>query len=365
MSEQQNAEASIEALRRSIDETDAELFELIEKRARLAGSIGRLKGGAPVYRPEREREILELAVKRAHERESVLSDESVRTLVREIVSACRAVEAKPRTAFLGPRGTFTEEAVVRQFGSSCDMRPCASIDEVFREVASEAADYAVVPVENSTEGVVTRTADLLMTTPLTVIAEVHVPVHHNLMNRSGSLEDIREVHAHPQALAQCRGWLSMHLPQAKLVSSSSNAQAAKEAAADPATAALAAERAASLYELKIVAPAVEDDPRNTTRFLVLGRTAARRARGVAHKTSLIFSVPNRAGALLEALEPFSRHGVSMMRLESRPARNGYWDYNFYADIEGHIEDEAVAAALAELSGIAPYIKILGSYAAAL
>ena len=364
MSEETTAGASIEALRRDIDAADAELIELLSRRARLANSIGKLKAGAPVYRPEREREILDRAAERARRSGSLVTDEAVRNVLREVISACRAVESRPRVAFLGPAGTFTEEAVVRQFGSSCGMMPCASIDEAFHEAVSTAADYAVVPVENSTEGTVTRTADLLLTTPLKVIGEVSVPVHHNLMNRSGQLKDIQEVHAHPQALAQCRNWLAAHLPQARLVASSSNAQAAREAAGCESVAALAAERAAALYGLTIAARAVEDDPRNCTRFLVMGRHESARSERVLNKTSLIFSVPNRAGALLDALAPFARHRVSMVRLESRPARNGAWEYNFYVDVDGHIEDEPIAKAIGELEGIAIYLKILGAYAAA-
>lgn len=364
MSETTSGGSSIEELRHVIDATDAELFNLLEKRAGLAKAIGRLKASGAVYRPEREREIFERAVARAREHESLLSEESVRSVLREIISACRAVEAMPRVAFLGPLGTFTEEAVVRQFGSSCEAIACGSLDEVFHEAASGNADFAVVPVENSTEGIVTRTADLLLTTPLKVIGEVNVAVHHNLMNQSGKRENIAEVHAHPQALAQCRQWLMSHLPQARLVSSSSNAQAAREAAADPKVAALAAERAAALYKLHIVARAVEDDPRNCTRFLVLGKQTCAKAKNVLHKTSLIFSVPNRAGALLDALAPFAKHKVSMVRLESRPARNGAWDYNFYVDVDGHVDDEPLAQAIGELEHIALYLKILGSYAAA-
>ncbi len=364
MTEPTVSNGSIEELRKVIDATDAELFGLLEKRAKLARSIGKLKAARAVYKPEREREIFERTVARAKTEGTLMSEEAIRSIVREIISACRAVEAMPRVAFLGPRGTFTEEAVIRQFGSSIKALPCGSLDEVFHEAASGTADFAVVPVENSTEGIVTRTADLLLTTPLKVIGEVNVAVHHNLMNRSGKREDIVEVHAHPQALAQCRLWLMTHLPQAKLVPSSSNAQAAKEATADPKVAALAAERAAALYELHIAAHAVEDDPRNCTRFLVLGKESCGKAQNVLHKTSLIFSVPNRAGALLDALAPFAKYKVSMVRLESRPARNGAWDYNFYVDVDGHIEDEPISKAVEELGQIALYLKILGSYTAA-
>ena len=364
MKDQMSDGASIEELRGVIDATDAELFSLLEKRARLAHSIGQLKAGGAVYKPEREREIFDRAAARAKTDGSLLSEEACRNIMREIVSACRAVESLPRVAFLGPLGTFTEEAVVRQFGSNFQACACASLDEVFHEAASGAADFAVVPVENSTEGIVTRTADLLLTTPLKVIGEVNVAVHHNLMNLSGKREVIEEVRAHPQALAQCRMWLMSHLPNARLVPASSNAQAAKDAAADPKLAALAAERAAELYKLHIAARAVEDDPRNCTRFLVLGKESCAKANNVLHKTSLIFSVPNRAGSLLDALAPFAKYRVSMVRLESRPARNGAWDYNFYVDVDGHVEDEDLGKAIAELEQIALYLKILGSYTAA-
>jgi chorismate mutase/prephenate dehydratase len=252
MTEPTVSNGSIEELRKVIDATDAELFGLLEKRAKLARSIGKLKAAGAVYKPEREREIFERTVARAKTEGTLMSEEAIRSIVREIISACRAVEAMPRVAFLGPRGTFTEEAVIRQFGSSIKSLPCGSLDEVFHEAASGTADFAVVPVENSTEGIVTRTADLLLTTPLKVIGEVNVAVHHNLMNRSGKREDIVEVHAHPQALAQCRLWLMTHLPQAKLVPSSSNAQAAKEATADPKVAALAV-RLGSLCSIMIMA----------------------------------------------------------------------------------------------------------------
>ncbi len=357
--------AAIESLREEIDAIDKAIFELIEKRARCARAIGKLKAEGAVYRPEREREILERAVMCAKGHGSIISEASVRSIVREVVSACRAVEELPRVAFLGPLGTFTEEAVIKQFGSSFEPLACTSLDDVFHEATSGTAAFAVVPVENSTEGIVTRTADLLFTTDLKAIGEVNVAVHHNVMNLSGKLDAIRTVKAHPQALAQCRAWLATNLPNARTVSSSSNAQAAKEAAQDPTCAALAAERAAHLYDLKIAAHAVEDDPRNRTRFLVLGKEFCGKARGVRHKTSLIFSVANRAGALLHALEPFNRHGVQMVRLESRPSRNGAWEYNFFVDIEGHDSDPAVAAAVKELGEIALFVKTLGSYPCAL
>lgn len=350
-------------LRRSIDAVDEKIAEMLVQRARLAKAVGAAKGGVNVYRPEREQAVIAHALERSSQAGSPLSAESVRRIYTEIISACRALESRPSVAFLGPKGTFTEMAVIAQFGSSVDMMPCASIDGAFHAAESHTAQYAVVPVENSTQGTVTRTMDLLLSTALVVIGEVNIAVRHNLMNRSGRIEDVEEVCAHPQALAQCRSWLAAHLPNAKITSAASNAEAAVLASKNVKLAAIAATRAAELYDLKILAQSIQDNPRNTTRFWVLGTQTAGKAPDVLTKTAIIFSVPNRAGALFKALEPFERNGVSMTRLESRPARNGAWDYNFYVDIEGHSEDENVARALKELSDSASFFKVLGSFPA--
>lgn len=351
----------IDDLRRQIDTVDKEIIERLVRRAQLAHDVGVAKGGAVVYRPERERLILERMVKTARDAGSLLTDKAVAELYQDIVAACRAVEGRPKVAYLGPQGTFTEMAVISQFGRNIELMPCQTIDAAFKAVESGSAGFAVVPVENSTQGSVTLTLDLLFQTPLTIIGEVNVPIAHNLMNQTGEASDVKRVLAHPQALAQCRAWLTTHLPNAEQVSCSSNAQAAVEAAQDKSVAAIAAARAAELYGLTIVAPSIQDDARNTTRFLVLAKTSVGHETKVANKTSLVFSVPNRAGALLKALEPLSKHGVSMVHLESRPARNGAWDYNFFVDLQGHEKEEAVAAALKDMAAITSFFKVLGSY----
>ena len=349
------------ALRGQIDAIDREIVERLVKRAEVAHAIGLAKGTGPVYRPERERAVIENAVGRARELKALLAPQAVESVYREIISVCRAVEGMPSVAYLGPAGTFTEMAVLANFGRMIDPHPCESIDASFKEAESGRAGFAVVPVENSTEGSVTRTLDLLFATNLTIVGEVNVAVRHNLMSRETELSQIRCVTAHPQALAQCRAWLTQHLPQAELRPAASNAEAAVEASRTPGLAAVAALRAAEIYGLNVLAEAIQDDSRNRTRFLVLGRGAAAAVAGVASKTSAVFSVPNRAGCLFAALEPLTRHGVSMMRLESRPARNGAWDYNFFVDIEGHRNERHVAEALEEIAGIASFFKILGSY----
>ncbi len=352
--------AEIARLRGEIDAVDASIVAALARRAQLAYEVGVAKGGAPVYRPERERQVIDRAVAENHRIGGRLPDEVLAHLYLEVISACRSLEARPSVAYLGPEGTFTEMAVLAQFGSNVTAVPTATIDEAFHAAESGRTGFAVVPIENSTQGIVTRTVDVLLTTPLSIVGEVSIPIHHNLMNQSGRLKVIRIVAAHPQALAQCRTWLAQHLPHAELKAASSNAEAAKTASTDPTFAAVAAERAASLYGLTIVAPGIQDDARNRTRFLVLAPHAGETPTG-CDKTSLVFSVQNRAGQLFMALEPLKRYGVSMMRLESRPARNGAWDYNFFMDVEGHVKDENVAAALSELKSETSYLKFLGSY----
>lgn len=352
--------AEIARLREAINHVDETIVEALARRAELAYQVGLAKGASPVYRPEREREVIDRAVAKNRALAGRLPEDVLSHLYLEVISACRSLEARPSVAYLGPEGTFTEMAVIGQFGSNVTTVPLSTIDETFRAVESGRTNFAVVPIENSTQGMVTRTMDLLLTTSLSIVGEVSIPICHNLMNRTGRLEDVRRIAAHPQALAQCRAWIAQHVPQAELVAASSNAEAAKEALGDSGLAAVAAQRAAQLYGLKILAPGIQDDARNRTRFLVMGTRCGCAATG-RDKTSLIFSVPNRAGQLFLALKPFKRHGVSMMRLESRPARNGAWDYNFFVDVEGHAEDENVARALDELRNEVSFLKLLGSY----
>jgi len=350
------------ALRGRIDAIDRELLALLNRRAAVAQQVGEIKKkqGSVVFRPEREAQVID-GLKAANP--GPLANDSVAPIWREIMSACRALETPTRVAYLGPAGTFSELAALGFFGSSITRVPCASIDEVFRVTTAGAADFGVVPVENSTEGVVARSLDLFLHTPLFVIGETSLFVRHNLLRKSESLDGIAAVAAHPQALAQCHEWLSHHLPQAERRPVASNAEGARLASLDPTLAAIASERAASEWGLHIVAPAIQDDANNRTRFAIVThpeRHPAPRASG--HDcTSLVVSVPNKPGAVHDMLVPLKSHGVSMSRFESRPARSGQWEYYFYIDVEGHPDEPRVEAALKELRNACAFFKILGTY----
>jgi chorismate mutase/prephenate dehydratase len=350
-------------LRNQIDAVDRELLALLNRRAALAGEVGEIKKreGSVVFRPEREAQVID-GLKSVNP--GPLPTESVAPIWREIMSACRALETPTRVAYLGPAGTFSEQAALGYFGSSIVRVSCASIDEVFRTTTAGAADFGVVPVENSTEGVVARSLDLFLTTPLFIIGETSLFVRHNLLRRDNSLEGISAVCAHPQALAQCHGWLSYHLPDVERRPVSSNAEGARLASLDPTLAAVASERAGSEFGLHVVAPAIQDDPHNRTRFVIVthpDRHPQPQASG--HDcTSLVVSVTNRPGAVHDMLVPLKVHGVSMSRFESRPARTAdQWEYYFYIDLQGHPDDPAVARALAELRAVCSYFKLLGTY----
>ena len=350
------------ALREGIDELDRELLALLNRRARLAQQVGELKkheGGA-VFRPEREAQVID-GLKAANP--GPLANDSVAPIWREIMSACRALETPTRVAYLGPAGTFSELAALGYFGSSIVRVPCASIDDVFRSTAAGAADFGVVPVENSTEGVVARSLDLLLHTPLSVVGETSLAIRHNLLRRTDTPDGVTAVLAHPQALAQCHGWLAAHLPQAERRPVASNAEGARLAALDPALAAIASERAGSEYGLHVVAPAIQDEAHNRTRFAIVTHPERHPApRACGHDcTSLVVSVANRPGAVHDMLVPLKNHGVSMTRFESRPARSGQWEYYFYIDIEGHPDEPRIEAALRELRSACAFFKVLGAY----
>ena len=351
---------ALAGVRNDIDRIDGDLLKLLNERARCAQRVGEIKaefGDAGfIYRPEREAQVL----RRLQEvNPGPLLNENITFFFREVMSACLSLEQPLGIAFLGPLGTFSESAATKHFGHAGRLLPQASIDDVFREVESGHAHYAVVPVENSTEGAVGRTMDLLLSTPLKICGEVVLRIHQNLLSRETDFAKITKVYSHAQSLAQCHEWLNRMLPHAQRISVGSNAQAAQKASEEPGTAAIAGEAAAARYDLPKLVENIEDEPNNTTRFLVLGRYDA----GISgrDKTSLIMSAPNRTGALHELLLPLSTAGVSMSRLESRPARNALWEYVFYVDIEGHREDAAVKAALEQLAARAAYLKILGSY----
>jgi len=349
-------------LRRQIDTLDRELLGLLNQRMTLALEVGELKKheGSAVFRPEREAQVID-GLKAANP--GPLAQDSVAPIWREIMSASRALESPTRVAYLGPAGTFSELAALGYFGSSLTRVPCASIDEVFRTTSAGAADFGVVPVENSTEGVVARSLDLFLHTPLFIIGETSLFVRHNLLRRSDHLDGISAVLAHPQALAQCHGWLSTHLPHAERRPVASNAEGARLASLDPALAGIASERAGSEFGLHIVAPAIQDDPHNRTRFAIVTdahRHPAPKASG--HDcTSLVVSVTNRPGAVHDMLVPLKTHGVSMTRFESRPARSGQWEYYFYIDLEGHPDQPNVTAAMRELRAVCAFFKVLGTY----
>lgn len=350
---------TLSSIRQRIDALDTRLVELLSARARLAQQAWHAKGNASAYKPEREAQVL----RRVRElNKGPLSAAALTRLFTEIMSACRALEEQMAVAYLGPEGTFSQEAVVKHFGSATGGRPLNSIDEVFRAVESGESAYGVVPVENSTEGAVGRTLDLLLNTSARICGEVNLPVRQNLMSNATGRAAIRTVYSHTQSLAQCQGWLSRHLPNAERVAVVSNAEAAKMAAKDKRSAAIASRTAAELYGLKLLARNIEDDPKNTTRFVVIGADDA--SPSGKDKTSLILSTRNVPGAIHDLLSPLAKHGVSMTRLESRPARTGRWEYVFYIDIEGHRAEAHVAKALAALEGKAAMLKLLGSYPAA-
>jgi len=345
-------------LRERIDAIDRQILDLLSQRAGIAQEVGHVKAetNAPVFRPERELQVLRNAAQR---NPGPLADGDVQTIFREIMSACRALEKRVTVAYLGPVGTFSEQAVYQQFGHAVEGMPCASIDEVFRAVEAGTADFGVVPVENSTEGAINRTLDLLLQTPLAISGEVSLPVHHSLMTKSGLMEGVSQICAHPQALAQCQAWLNQHYPSIQRNPVSSNGEAARLAAENPAVAAIAGEIAGEKHGLQVVNAHIQDDPHNRTRFAVIGRL--RTAPSGHDHTSLVLSVTNKAGAVYNLLAPLAKHGVSMTRFESRPARMGTWEYYFYVDVEGHCNDERMAKALAELKENAAFFKVLGSY----
>ena len=347
----------IDKLRKEIDGIDDELLKLINRRAGLAARIGALKKGGPAYRPEREAQILGRVQK---DNPGPLPGERVTGVFREVISACRGLEEAIRVTYLGPEGTFSEQAVRKHFGGAVDALPVPSVDEAFRRCESGAVQFTVVPVENSTEGVVGRTLDLLLTTPLRICAEIELRVQQNLLSNSG-LKEIKRIYSHSQSLAQCNGWLAQNLPAAERVAVASNAEAAQRASQEPGTAAIAGESAAERYRLNILARSIEDAPNNTTRFLVLGQIDP--APSGRDRTSLVLSAENKPGAVHALLTPLAEHRVSMTRIESRPARSksALWEYVFFIDVEGHQRDSGVAKALEQLRAKAPFLKVLGSY----
>lgn len=354
--------ASLADLRVQIDSLDQQLLKLLNERAHVAEQVGEVKKreGTPYFRPDRVAQVIEKMTK---SNPGPLKGSHVAAIWREIMSACLALESPQRVAVLGPEGTFCEQAAIEYFGGAADLIYCASFDEVFHATASGSAQYGVVGVENSNEGVVTRSLDMFLHSPTHVVGEVSLLIRHNLLRKENSLDGIEAVLAHPQALAQCQAWLSKHLPNAERRAVSSNAEGARLAASNPTWAGLASERAATQYGLHIVAHAIQDDAYNRTRFAVITLPATLAMPPVSGHdcTSLVVSVPNRPGAVHDLLMPLKTNNVSMTRFESRPARTGQWEYYFYIDLDGHPSQPHVAAALSELRQLCAFYKVLGAY----
>ena len=357
---------SLEDLRSRIDQLDEEILLLLNERARCAMDVAEVKlrdsGGGPAvfYRPEREAQVLRRVVE---VNEGPLSAEKVVRIYREVMSACLALEEPLTVAYLGPEGTFTQMAAEKQFGESVMCVPLVTVDDVFREVTSENCNYGVVPVENSSEGVISHTLDNFLGSDLKICGEVEIRVHHHIMVSSGAEGDIQRIYSHQQTLGQCRRWLNGHYPNVPRMPTTSNAEAAKLAAEDKEAAAIAGEIAAGIYDLKIVSRQIEDEHDNTTRFIVVGREDI--GPSGKDKTSIMVSTHNQPGALYKLLEPFHRYDISLTSIETRPSRTGMWSYVFFIDFEGHREDDNIRAVLNEIDDDALEVKLLGSYPRAL
>ena len=355
--------ATIAALRRQIDRIDDRVLALLGRRARIAQAVGDAKARtkSDVYAPAREKDVLARLVRRNR---GPLTAAHVRAVFREIISASRSLERPLRVAYLGPEATYSHLAALAQFGSAAEYASAGTIAEVFDDVENGRAELGVVPVENTTEGGVGHTLDLLVESPLSICAEISLPIRHCLLARRGTTTArLRRVVAHPQALPQCRQWLATHLPGVELVETTSNARAAERASRERGTAAIAAKAAAERYGLAVLAEGIQDDAGNTTRFLVLGGADTARPSG-DDKTSLVVSVRDEVGVLAKLLQPFARHGIDLIKIESRPLRERPWEYYFVLDLRGHRRDPRVERALAAVARRALRAKVLGSYPAA-
>ncbi len=349
-------------LRTEIDIIDSEIVRLINERAKVAVEVGRVKeknGLNSFYAPERERLIFQRLEKI---NPGPFPADALKAVYREILSGSLSLERPLQVAYLGPNATFSHQAAIRTFGSSTQFIPVSSFKDVFRAVECGDAQYGVVPVENSTEGIVTYTIDLFIDSELRISSEILLDVSNNLLSLSGEKEKIRKIYSHPQPTAQCRNWLDMHMKGIPVVDVSSTAVAAEMAVADPESAAIASEYAARRYNLAFISRGIQDKQNNITRFLVISKEIPHRT---GHdKTSLLLSIKDKAGALLDILAPFSLHGLNLSRIQSRPSKKRAWEYIFFIDLMGHVEDDAVARALEEVSKACLFLKILGSYPSA-
>ncbi|MBC8104294.1 MAG: prephenate dehydratase [Cytophagales bacterium] len=349
---------SIEDLRGKIDAIDTELLGLLSERARIAQQVGqgKTRTSAQFFAPERERQIFERLTEL---NKGPLPPEAVRAIYREIISASRALEAPMRIAYLGPPGTFSHRAALNKFGTSSELKPAETIPDVFHQVERGTADYGMVPVENSTEGVVPYTLDMFSQTRLKVCAEVFVPVDHHLATRAETLKEVKRLYAHPQSFAQSRSWIKEHLPKAEVVDVTSNSKSAQMASVDSEGAAICTDIAAEIYKVPVVAAHIEDSPHNRTRFLTIGQNEPQPSG--KDKTSIFFSVRHKAGALLHAMAAFDAHNINLTMIESRPTKQMPWEYVFFIDFQGHVREDAVAHALKMLEEQSLFVTVLGSY----
>ncbi len=349
---------SLQSLRERIDEVDSKILDLISMRGQLVEQVGQLKNssGGAIYVPARERAIIDRMIA---ENPGPLTPEQLASIFTEIISSCRALEHLPRVAFLGPEHTYSNEAARERFGSSVEFAPQSTIAAVFAAIENGRADFGVVPVENSTEGSITLTLDLMIDTPLVIIGEIRLPIRHALLSREGDRAAIRKIVSHQQSLGQCRMYLAANFPHCETEAVASNGFAAERAAGDPMLGAIASKAAGAAYGLQVIAENIQDVATNTTRFLVIGKEAT--ARSGTDKTTALFTVADKVGALYEALSLFARNSINISKIESRPLRSRPWEYIFFVDLGGHREDPALARALSALKRKALFLKVLGSY----
>jgi chorismate mutase / prephenate dehydratase len=348
----------IDNVRKDIDRIDKELVSLINKRAECAIEVGKLKESntESIFAPEREMQVLSKVLA---QNSGPLADKTVAAIYREIISACRALEKPISVAYLGPAGSYTHIASIQRFGASTEFAPVETIPDVFNVVERKEANYGVIPVENSTEGIVSHTLDMFLASDLRIIAEIFAPISHNLLSAGDDVGAIRRVYSMPQAIAQCRGWLRSHLPGVEVLEVSSTAKAAKMCQGYPSSAAVASSLAASVYGLNVIAEGIEDNPHNRTRFMVVGYSKPNPSG--KDKTSIVFSVPHKAGSLYHALSILDDEGLNMTMIESRPTKQMPWEYVFFVDVQGHEKDDQVQKALAKLGENALFVRVLGSY----
>ncbi len=348
---------SLSKHRQAIDKLDARIVELLNERTRHVLEIGeiKIKSGHEIYAPHRELAVLDRICRL---NDGPITQESLRAIYREIMSSALSLEKTMVIAYFGPEATFTHQAAIRKFGSSLKYTPQKTISDVFNEVSKSRADYGVVPVENSTEGMVTHTLDMFVDSDLKIVAQIVLPIQQCLLGK-GQKSSIRKLYVHPQSLAQCRGWIQKHLPNVEIIESSSNARSAELAARDRSAAAIAGTLAAERYGLKIIEKSIQDNAINVTRFLVLGRQSSPPTG--RDRTSLMFSIPHKVGALHHSLAPIRQNRLNMTKIESRPSKRKAWEYFFFVDVDGHAEDRPVARAIRKLEERCSFVKVLGSY----